>query len=196
MLLGIDCDGVLAEQNGRFVECLNQDNPGLDFTIDDIIGRNPAIEALDSDYVSELKRMRAERDDYYLGMEPMDGAVEGMMTLTASHAVWVVTRRPAEFRTETTDWLDSHDVPHDKLVLPAPKNKAKTGVDVIIDDYPPLVETATDHGCRGIAFVRESHLDKYPLEDAESTASIAGIPAEELAGDPARQWQIIVDEFG
>lgn len=193
--LGIDIDGVVAEQNKPVIEYINA-TYGLSLTAADVRERNPLFDGLDRTYVEYMREAEAAAPDpetYYTQMELIPGAKHALERLATQYELVVITHRPEHALEPTKQWLDSHEVPYDEFVFDVPSNKAEVNVDLLIDDYSKNVADFCAADKYGVQFIRPSILDDERMvhEDALTVEAIAS--AEELAVNPAQQWAALAD---
>jgi uncharacterized HAD superfamily protein len=192
--LGIDIDGVVAEQNVPVIEYINE-TYGTTLTGGDVRERNPTFDGLDEPYVHYMREAEAAAgvDDYYTGMELIPGVRHALTRLATRYKLVIVTHRPEHALSPTQAWLDEHDVPYDHFVTDVPANKAEVTVDLLIDDYSGNVADFVEAGKHGVQFIRPSVLDdeRSIPEDAVTVEAIA--TQEKLAYAPARQWAALTD---
>ena len=191
--VGLDVDGVLAEQNEP-VAAFIRDEHGIDFDVSDITSRNPDIPEIGSTYVEQLKLARRRGETHVRDLSPIPGAVRAAGVISETARVEVVTHRRPDYREDTVAWLNEHDISYDDIHLPAPENKGETGVDLLVEDYPPNALDAVEAGCaRAYVFIRHPHLSKLPFNHTrvETAADHSPLAPEELVDRPEKQWRIL-----
>lgn len=134
MRLGIDMDGVCADFGKAANDIIAKELGVSPITIDrwdwykgygDEVG--PVWESIWTDHVA---------DGLFAGLEPIDGALEGLEALrSAGHTVIFVTARPTGAATDTALWLDSQGFGDCPLILTTEfSTKVHVDVDVLLDD--------------------------------------------------------------
>jgi uncharacterized HAD superfamily protein len=198
--IGIDIDGVIAEQNEYFCAYIRQ-KYDTSFTTDDITGRNPVVEGCDTDYVTEIKAALRDRGpDLYGEMRPIPGAVEATTRLAnaVNTSVVFVTHRGSDSERVTREWLTHHGFVSDELILDAPTDKSKVDIDldVLIDDAYTVTEAAVNNGLRAILFLRNAKYHRDPAPGVETVADAFEAPTEveqrqTAAHALSEQWRVI-----
>jgi 5'(3')-deoxyribonucleotidase len=130
-IIGVDIDGVLADQVSGVLERVNA-RDGSSHAYDDIVEWNFQFDR--SDFVTEIRAAMKDRA-YVLGMPVHSGAVDMVNTLNNDYAVQILTVRPPEAIPWTIEWLDKHGFRYAELAAAREALKSHHGADALIDDY-------------------------------------------------------------
>jgi uncharacterized protein len=132
MRIGIDIDGVISNFVGAFIP---------------LAERQYGISLRDKDiYVHDLYLVLGVREEEAMGLirqaiesdpQPYEGAIETLRELCERHHVILMTARPKDLMSVTTDWLTRWKVSfHDLIHLDEGlKHEADLGLDLIVDDH-------------------------------------------------------------
>jgi len=143
MNLGFDLDEVIAQMSLMAINYAN-DALGTDYTID--VFKNFMFE--DNLYFEDEEKQKAmivllteaiNKEECTSSILPYDGAVKNLQRLKRQgHDIYIITKRPKNLLDVTSNWLLSHKVPCDKLVLTDNKCKGESAVrfelDMFVDD--------------------------------------------------------------
>lgn len=131
MIIGIDIDGVLANQIAGVLPRLKQ-RFGVDLSYDDITAFR--LELNGSNLSAEI--LDAMHDPTYVeGMPVHAGAEQFLTSLRVRHTVKLITARPAYALPSTEAWLAANGLPFDELIPAAEALKSHHGADILVDDY-------------------------------------------------------------
>lgn len=131
LLVGIDIDGVLANQiYGIIPRVLIR--LGISLSYEDVVEWELPLG--ESDIASEIF-LALEDKNYVLGMPVHDGAQEGVDKLFSMNKVMIITGRPPSTRQFTEQWLLNNGFSYDELVHAKEGNKSSHRPDVLIDDF-------------------------------------------------------------
>jgi 5'(3')-deoxyribonucleotidase len=131
-VVGVDIDGVLADQVSGVLERVNA-RLGASYLYDDVVEWN--LEFIDSDFVSEIKAAMTD-PDYVQSMAVHPGAVEMLDGLRERYVVKLLTVRPLHAIDATKSWLKEHRLTYDELVPSKEVLKSEHGTDALVDDFP------------------------------------------------------------
>ena len=131
MIVGVDIDGVLANQIHGVIPRIKE-RWGVELTYEDVTHFRLPI--ADTDIAVEIVDAMTT-PDYLLGMPVHPGAHELLDSLAAQHEVKLITARPTHALAATRRWLEVHGLHYDELVSAAETLKSQHGADVLIDDY-------------------------------------------------------------
>ena len=191
--LGIDLDGVLVEQNLPVFEYIREEH-GIDFGWGDLDERDPYIPEAGTGYSRQLKNYRSKEGLQDLPAIP--GGPEAVRELAEAYEIVIATHRRSDFKHETLDWLDAHDIPYDDIYHPTPDNKGEADIDILIEDYVPNLTAALDANVeRGYLILRSSNLVQLPADGVTTAADLLDSDEEELVHQTERQWDAIVADL-
>jgi uncharacterized HAD superfamily protein len=131
MIVGVDIDGVLANQIEGVLPRIKR-RLGINLGYEDIT--HFRLPLGDSDVAVEILDAMTS-PDYLLSMPVHDGAHELLQWLAERHTVKLITARPATAIGPTRQWLAQNDLPYHELVAATEALKSRHGTDVLIDDY-------------------------------------------------------------
>jgi 5'(3')-deoxyribonucleotidase len=150
MRIAVDVDGVLADRIGSIVDRVT-DTYGVALDPADVDEYDFSIPETDVDIHHVIEE--STRDpDHLLGLDPVEGAIDGMRTLYEAHELVIATHRPRRIHAHTECWLRDHDIPYDEFVAECGSRKCDLEVDALIDDRPANVRAFTRRRGRGILF--------------------------------------------
>lgn len=150
MRIAVDVDGVIADRIGSIVERVTEaygvaldpsDIDEYDFSI-------PGIEVDIHDVIEES----THDPEHLLGLDPVDGAIDGMQTLHERHELVIATHRPQRIHVHTERWLRNHDVPYAEFVTECGARKCAFEADVLVDDRPANATAFARRRGRSILF--------------------------------------------
>lgn len=132
MVIGVDIDGVLADQIDGIIPRIKE-RLGLDLRYEDIVEFRLALGS--SDLSREI--VTAMNDREYLQHMPLhEGAHDFLAGLQAAGLrVKVLTARPAGTERLTRHWLEHNALPYDELTHLEEGLKSVGGADILVDDY-------------------------------------------------------------
>lgn len=149
MIIAVDMDGVLVDFNRKLVEYMNERGyPDLTyqgittFYYEELLG--PEGGKLAHDWI--------DRDEVYDGLEPEDGALEGIERLHEFARVVIVTSALPSMANAKQRWLREHGFQHKDWVLARDKNLVEA--DLLIDDAVHNVEAWIKTGRPAILYDR------------------------------------------
>jgi len=128
--IGVDVDGVLAEQVPPILSRLKEKGKGLTLKKEDIVEWDQKID--DTDISKEIEEALLD-PSYIEEMPVVEGSVSGMENLHKSHHVVIVTARPLETENDTIKWLKRSFEFHE-FVSSRELGKDRLGLDILIDD--------------------------------------------------------------
>ncbi len=131
MIVGVDIDGVLANQIHGVLPRIKE-RWGVELTYEDVTHFRLPI--ADTDIAVEIVDAMTS-PDYLLGMPVHVGAHELLDWLAVRHEVKLITARPARALAATRKWLEINGLRYDELVPATEALKSQHGADVLIDDY-------------------------------------------------------------
>lgn len=160
-VIGVDCDGVLADYFKGFAEYvagyygLSKSLPPVsayDFSSD------PAWTEAIPDYTTfQRLHNQAVRAGLFASLEPIEGASKALWELSdAGLYVRIITHRlhnKGDYGwavQQTAEWLDKHDMPYRSISFE--RYKAQVGADIYIDDSPGNVTELRNEGNDVIVF--------------------------------------------
>ncbi len=162
MKIGVDIDGVLADQVGAVLEVIEKEY-GTKYSKTDVDRAHWTFEG--GELWSEIGRLLAD-PDYTRSLPLIEGSQSGVKEIN-HHEVFVVTARRPNAEEATREWLKAH--------FPCLKDyyRARTGTkhnvpsDVLIDDLDfNIVEFVRSHpDRRGILFVHPWSINDTDIED-------------------------------
>jgi uncharacterized HAD superfamily protein len=131
LIIGVDLDGVLADQIDAVLPRI-RDIFGLTLGREDIT--HWRLPVGDSDIAQEIERAQQNRN-YVLRMRLHEGARSMLKALYWDNRIVLITARAAEAKEWTQQWLYNHQLPHEELLNSKEEKKSVHGTDVLIDDY-------------------------------------------------------------
>jgi len=118
----------------------------------------------------------AERHGFYLGLAVFDEAVETLLTLEAAGCELVaVTARSEEFNPDTRTWIVSNGLPLATVVHSGFDKHALEGIDLFVDDAPPVVIGLLEAG-RSVVVFDQSYNRTIPEHPRSTRATGWGAP--------------------
>ena len=134
--LGVDIDGVLANQISTLLPIINK-KYSLNLTYNDIDDWRKKIKDTDiANLIIEAQR----NDDYLLEIPLIDDSSEILSNLSPSYEIYILTAREICTKEATLIWLKSNNIIFDYFYNLKEENKQKIEVDIIIDDYKGNIE--------------------------------------------------------
>ena len=140
-ILGVDCDGVLADFLGACA-FLEMKRGGVNIW--------PALHDVDSspEWLEEILIGYQYDRSLYLALNPIPYAASSLQSLAKSTEIVYITARPMFAKQDTLDWLVLHEFPQGKVVNVRSDSKVAAAkrekVDIFIEDRPcyanPLAE--------------------------------------------------------
>jgi 5'(3')-deoxyribonucleotidase len=131
MIVGVDIDGVLANQIHGILPQIKE-RWGVDLTYEDVTHFRLPI--ADTDIAVEIVSAM-KSPDYLLQMPVHEGARELLDWLAGRHQVKLITARPVGALAATRRWLEANGLRYDDLVSATEALKSRHGADILIDDY-------------------------------------------------------------
>ena len=132
LLIGIDVDGVLADQITTVLPIVKIRHD-VNLVYKDITHWRLPIR--DSDIAQEIRNAQKRRD-YVVGMGVHEGARRLLKFIRKCHRVIVITGRAGEAAVPwTTEWLTNNSLPYDEVIASSEAQKSKHGTDMLIDDF-------------------------------------------------------------
>jgi uncharacterized HAD superfamily protein len=131
MVVGVDIDGVLADQITGVLPRIKR-RWNVDLRYEDVTHfRLPIAE---TDIAVEI--VEAMMDTTYLLAMPVHaGAADFLTQIAQRHTVKLITARPEYALDATHEWLRRHRLRFDEIVLAKETLKSRHGADVLVDDY-------------------------------------------------------------
>lgn len=175
--IGVDIDGVLAS----FLEAAHV-----------IAYREHGIDLLShtsewwpaDDTVRDLFTAYCNDPDFYRGLCPIPGAVEGAIWLKSTFdKMYYVTHRPRAARANTLWWLERFGFPEAELVMPrGPKivTAKRLGLHCFIDDRITTVQEMREAGIQAYLFVWSYRPTRY---------------VERLIHDSVTNWPSLIERI-
>ncbi len=148
MRFGIDVDAIVADTvneivrhlNGRFALTLRLDDV-VEYYVDKWLGDRPDL--------AELRTRLLYESEFYDGLPPLAGAVEGVRALAATAPICFITARPPEFHAVTTAWLSRHGFPTHAPVYCCEQKAtlaAELGLTHFVEDSPGQAQRLAQAG--------------------------------------------------
>jgi uncharacterized HAD superfamily protein len=162
--IGIDVDGVLADQVGHILPRIN-DQFNLALSRESVTDWRLRLPG--SDISREINSALAD-PDYVLTMPPLPGAKRMLNKLFPNHEIIVLTARPEEALDWTQRWLEKHGLSFDRIVRATEARKSVHGCHVLVDDY--------------LGNVREF------LQNGNGVAVLVDQPWNRLGREPFQTW--------
>jgi 5'(3')-deoxyribonucleotidase len=129
--IGVDLDGVLADQVGHILPRINAEQ-GTSLTREDVDEWRLPLPR--SDIACEINKALTD-PEYVLTMPPLPGAKRLLNRLFWRHEIIILTARPREALEWTRIWLDRNGLSFDQLIAATEAKKSLHGCDVLVDDY-------------------------------------------------------------
>jgi 5'(3')-deoxyribonucleotidase len=149
LIVGVDCDGVLAEQIPALLSRLQKDmHIGIGLVKENITEWAFTFET--TDVAREMEEALLD-PEFVLRMPTVPGSVWGMEQLYGRAHIVVATSRPLDTETETVDWLKQHFKFHE-IVNTRETGKAVLGLEVLVDDNIENLRSFVKAGGLGILF--------------------------------------------
>ena len=131
LLIGVDVDGVLANQIHGIVPRVRA-RLGIELEYRDVTDWRLPLG--DSDIAREIE-IAFEDPEYVLSMPVHPGARDLVDTLYVNNIITLITARPPATKPWTLQWLQNHGFTYDDLVNVKEQKKSLYRTDVLIDDY-------------------------------------------------------------
>jgi 5'(3')-deoxyribonucleotidase len=150
MRIAVDVDGVIADRIGSIVDRV-ADRYGVPLDPTDVDEYDFSIPGADAD-IHEVIEASTRDPDHLLGLDPVEGAVDGMRRLHERHEVVIATHRPRRIHGHTERWLRAHDIPYDEFLADCGRRKRDVPAAALVDDRPANVRAFAGEGGRGLLF--------------------------------------------
>lgn len=131
LIIGVDLDGVLADQIDGILPRIHE-TFGLTLRREDITHWRLPID--DSDIAQEIERALQNRE-YVLRMPLHEGARSMLRKLYRDNRLLLITARTPEGKKWTQQWLYNHRLPYDEFLNSKEERKSVHRTDILIDDY-------------------------------------------------------------
>jgi len=156
MRIAVDVDGVLADHVSAVLSRLRTEHEDFTRTKSSMTHWDEQLPELNTSLKPEIEA--AESDpEFILNMAPIDGAIEGTITLAElGHELVIVTARPEKNLQMTHEWLEGNNIPHRCEESLSTRGQMKTISDatVLIDDFPGHIRDFANNGEYAILFVQ------------------------------------------
>lgn len=129
--IGIDIDGVVADQVGSVLPRIQEDL-GVSLTKNDVTDWR--LPLANSDIAAEINKALLD-PAYVLNMPTLPGAARLLNALFPHHEIVMVTARPDAAIPFTRVWLERKGLAFDRIVSSGEMQKSLHGCDVLVDDY-------------------------------------------------------------
>ena len=169
MRIGVDIDGVLADQVGEVLKLVNKAQ-GTSLRRADIDEWDKIIGTTRID--EEIERA-LEDDSYVLRMACIPGARKGMQALSRAHNMVIVTSRPPKSLAASMLWLKQKDIPFDEFCGTQPLGKAGVLVDVLVDYRIENVEEFANAGRKAILLSQPWNQERSKLQPLLQSGAVA-----------------------
>jgi len=147
-VVGVDVDGVLAEQVPPALERIKTKGKGKDLSKSNITDWSFQIE--DTNISKEIEEFLLD-PNFIIEMPVIPGSTSVMKQLHRTYHIVIVTNRPLETQRTTIDWLKKHFKFHE-FVDTREVGKNKLGIDVLIDDNLDNVKMFASSGGDALLF--------------------------------------------
>ncbi len=147
--IGIDIDGVLADQIPGVLEHINQDY-GIQMQKEDIKRWDEPVNGVSNIKIEIENSMKDP--DYILDMPVYPGARNFLQSFSRLNKIVLVTSRPRYSKEHTRRWLRLNALTNDEIIFTNAAGKALCDVKVLIDDYLGNIEYFLSN-TNGIAFL-------------------------------------------
>lgn len=149
-LIGIDIDGVLADQVSPVLHLLEEEH-GIQMEYNDVEQYREPIPGLEINIYNAITSAQ-EDEDHVLNLPVLEGAIEGVSKLQKlGDEIWMITSRSTRIRPATEQWLADNELGYDKLVF-VEKPKSMTETDLLIDDHHKELLQFLETGRPGIMY--------------------------------------------
>ena len=153
MTIAVDVDGVLADQVTPVLDII-KDEYGVTMKKEDVKSWDEPIPGTSSNVKIEIEDSHKD-DNHVLSMPVIDDARNVLHHIKSDgHVVVIATNRINVSRGATEQWLVDNDIPYDSFFNINGGSKSDVEADVIIDDYPPNVNTFISESRYGILFLQ------------------------------------------
>jgi len=129
--IGVDIDGVVADQVGHVLPRIREDF-GISLTRNDVTDWRLPLS--NSDIAVEINKALLD-PEYVLSMPALPGASQLLNRLFPRHEIVMVTARPEAAIPFTRVWLERHGLAFDRIESSGEMQKSLHGCDVLVDDY-------------------------------------------------------------
>jgi 5'(3')-deoxyribonucleotidase len=139
MRLGIDLDGVVANFTRGWMDFYNREF-GTDLAEADSTRWNDVVELTHFENIGEFWRWSSDLDgrSLFWHLEPFDGAVEALETLSNDgHQIVIITTKPRFAVEDTHEWIAKHGIPADEVHIL--EDKWLVECEVYLDDGPHIL---------------------------------------------------------
>jgi 5'(3')-deoxyribonucleotidase len=164
MRIGVDIDGVLADQTREILQRIGH-RTGRRFRRSDVTGWDAILGGIDIEV--EIEESLQEDPGYVRRMRLIRGAREASHQLAKKHELVAITNRGEESREATEEWLRSKELPIRRIESTRRSSKSQVNVDVLVDDNPKNIQEFASSGGVGILFTQ-------PWNKSVATASVSG----------------------
>lgn len=149
MNIGVDIDGVLADQTREILQRINR-RTGSHFRKRDVTSWNANLAGIDIEV--EIEQSLQKDPGYVRRMQLIQGARVALDQLAKEHELVAITNRAGEMLEVTEDWLKSKMLAVQHVKSTRGSSKSQVNVDVLIDDNPNNIEEFTSNSGAGILF--------------------------------------------
>jgi 5'(3')-deoxyribonucleotidase len=151
--LVVDVDGVIADQITPVLKRLNEKDPDLNMTKDQIRKWDQPIKGpkTSTDIKTEIENSLCD-SQFVFNMGLIPGAKEALIELAKKHEIIIATTRPSVSNEATQEWLRENGIPFHRYVNMRLLGKGCVSGDILIDDNPDNIFAFSAKGRHAFLF--------------------------------------------